>query len=172
MAQLAFFHLPPTHCRVCGRLLTDPRSITKTLGPICARNGDHTTENGDDDVPGDFTLFEPMNEGIILRRDDRGVWTNVPHVVTHHSPTGYEFGYAGSGPADLALNIVEIMLNRLGSSGERVTCWRGDCWALAYALHQEFKFQFIASAPRAGLVIPYVEVEQWIRERMPATEGL
>jgi len=172
MAQLAFFHLPPTHCRVCGRLLTDPRSITKTLGPICARNGDHTTEDGDDDVPGDFTLFEPMNEGIILKRDERGVWTNIQHVVTHHSPTGYEFGYAGSGPADLALNIVEIMLNRVGYQGERIPCWRGDCWALAYELHQDFKFQFIASSPRNGSVIPYAVIEQWVREHIPATEGL
>lgn len=29
----------------------------------------------------------------------------LPHLV-HHSPTGFEFGYGGSGPADLARSIV------------------------------------------------------------------
>ena len=30
---------------------------------------------------------------------------SLPHLV-HHSPTGFEFGYGGSGPADLARSIV------------------------------------------------------------------
>lgn len=28
------------------------------------------------------------------------------HRIVYHSPTGFEWGYAGSGPADLALNIL------------------------------------------------------------------
>lgn len=30
----------------------------------------------------------------------------LQHRIVYHSPTGFEFGYAGSGPADLALNIL------------------------------------------------------------------
>lgn len=87
--------------------------------------------NGDQEFY-DFTLFDPIESGIILRRDDPeavgGIYTNVPHLVTHHSPSGYEFGYGGSGPADLALNICEIILNRIGYEGERTKCYAGDCW--------------------------------------------
>ena len=39
-------------------------------------------------------------------RDQAGIArTNVPIKVVHHSPAGIEWGYHGSGPADLALNL-------------------------------------------------------------------
>ncbi|MBT9252140.1 MAG: hypothetical protein KM296_00220 [Brockia lithotrophica] len=36
------------------------------------------------------------------------------HHVERHSPTGFEWGYGGSGPADLALSILHDYLNRSG----------------------------------------------------------
>lgn len=37
--------------------------------------------------------------------DEQGDYYQLPHLV-HHSPTGFEYGYGGSGPADLARSIV------------------------------------------------------------------
>lgn len=120
----------------------------------------------------DFTLFEPIEDGIVLKRDDAGrVWTNIPHLVTHHSPDGFEWGYGGSGPADLALNICEMMLSRLGYQGERVECYRGDCWDKAFELHQDFKWHFISPANKTDALIPYASVELWFKERMDMEYG-
>lgn len=69
------------------------------------------------------------------------------HCV-YHSPTGFETGYAGSGPADLALSIladyydatpeqVRDQVNEWGDEDFR----HGAKMALLY--HQPFKFQFI-----------------------------
>ena len=52
-----------------------------------------------------------------------------------HSPTGFEWGYAGSGPAQLALAILADYLNDEFKAVE---------------LHQEFKQNVIAHLPHAG----------------------
>ncbi|HAR45419.1 MAG TPA: hypothetical protein DCS05_04375 [Nitrospiraceae bacterium] len=95
-----------------------------------------------------------------------GVVTNVHHLVTHHSPTGFEFGYAGSGPADLALNVCQTYLNIQLYSGEKVKCFDGWCWKLAWGLHQEFKRDIIASVPRSGVSIPFETIDAWFQEHI------
>jgi hypothetical protein len=116
----------------------------------------------------DFTLVGAPDDRVVVKRDERGVWTNIPHLVTHHSPTGFEFGYLGSGPADLALNIVEQSLNRAGYVGERTACWRGDCFTAAFLFHQEFKRTFIASIPYHGTEITYRQIDTWVRDHLLA----
>jgi hypothetical protein len=113
----------------------------------------------------------PLTNGIVMELADTGATvTNVPHLVVHHSPTGFSFGYGGSGPADLALNIVEAVLRRMDYQGEKTRCFDGRCFTLAYRLHQEFKWEFVATARGMGAAIPYETVEAWIRERM-ITDG-
>lgn len=51
----------------------------------------------------------------------------------NHSPTGFEWGYGGSGPAQLAL---AILAKYLGDDG------------LAVELHQPFKWRIVAPQPR------------------------
>ena len=119
----------------------------------------------------DFTLDNPITDGLILSREgERGglgnVRTNIPHLVVSHSPSGFEFGYGGSGPADLALNALEILLTRKGYKGQRVDCFEGTCWDKAYELHQEFKRDFIANAPDGGCVIPYETLMVWIDKKL------
>ena len=169
--QKSFFSLPPTHCRMCGRLLTAETSKVASVGPVCRAKHSPSQEKDMSDFQ-DFTLFDPLENGLILRRESGNVWTNVPHVVTHHSPTGYEFGYGGSGPADLALNICEVMLNRLGYIGPRTKCWDGDCFELAFQLHQAFKWQFIATQPReTGGVIPYADLVSFFQSHIAVYAG-
>jgi hypothetical protein len=63
-----------------------------------------------------------------------------------HSPTGYEWGYGGSGPADLALNILALFLEP----------W--DAWWL----HQSFKFAHIGTLNPKGDTLSVARIRSWI----------
>jgi hypothetical protein len=69
-----------------------------------------------------------------------------------HSPTGFEWGYAGSGPAQLAL---ALLADCLGDDQEAIE------W------HQDFKAAVVAGLPRAGWTL----TEQEIRETLYAFEN-
>ena len=64
-----------------------------------------------------------------------------------HSPTGFEWGYAGSGPAQLAWAMLADAL---------------EDDALASQLHQRFKFEVIA---RLAPLEPWTMTEQQVRQR-------
>lgn len=82
----------------------------------------------------------------------------LPHVV-HHSPDGFEWGYGGSGPADLALSILSFVI---GSEKETVGIFeRKRCGALAWELHQAFKRDFCAGWSD-GWAITVGDVRKWI----------
>jgi len=86
---------------------------------------------------------------VILKRDSQGrpIVQGVQHVIVRHSPTGFEWGYGGSGPADLALNIL---------------C---QCMPVSEALkhYQRFKWEVIARIPFEGGVITDEDVEEFLK---------
>ncbi len=65
--------------------------------------------------------------------------------VWNHSPTGLEWGYAGSGPAQLAL---ALLLDHLGNRRRAVE------------LHQRFKFAVVARLPRDGWELTSTEIDE------------
>lgn len=75
--------------------------------------------------------------------------TALAHEYVLHSPTGLEFGYGGSGPADTALNILSLVVSPREA-------WR---------LHQDFKFEHIATIPREGGRLAMATVREWIAAR-------
>lgn len=77
-----------------------------------------------------------------------------------HSPGGFEWGYGGSGPADLAL---AILADHLGELPDRRSNTR------AYALRQRFKWRFIAGAPRAGFRLTSGEIAAWLQQEAMQT---
>lgn len=102
---------------------------------------------------------------IVCERDSENhLIVNVPQLVVHHSPDGFEIGYSGSGPADLALNILELALHSIHWDGGREKCWRGSCFTRAWKWHQEFKRQFIAPMDKQGGVISGKEVIDWLAQ--------
>lgn len=169
-------------CKRCHRPLTDPVSVRTGIGPEC-RTRMGRNSNSEICVRDEFSDITdnsiPFSRAIVLNRqsrpgrtlfedtlDDGVCVTNVPHLVVQHSPDGFEFGYGGSGPADLALNACQLYLNMTGYTGQQIDCYDGKCWALAYALHQGFKSQFIASAPKAGRIIPFADIDAWFKSEM------
>lgn len=75
--------------------------------------------------------------------------TNVPQRIVYHSPDGFAWGYGGSGPAELALNILSLYVE------ERE----------AYELHQDFKRRFVESMPPEGGTIPRDSILEWIQQK-------
>lgn len=91
--------------------------------------------------------------------EDRGVSYPLPHHV-RHSPTGYEWGYNGSGPAELARCI---LLDHYGVPGDDGSQYESEL-PVSY---QQFKFDHVGRLPRE---LPWTltseAIEQWA-ERNP-----
>ncbi len=89
------------------------------------------------------------------RRDGRVVTVECPEAgnsyrlphVCRHSPDGFNWGYGGSGPSDLALSI----LNDFTWSGE-----------VAEMLYQSFKWEFIAQLKRDEWILRGEDIHNWI----------
>lgn len=85
---------------------------------------------------------EPGNRDLSPRLD-----------LANHSPTGFEWGYGGSGPAQLAL---AILADFVGDNDERVL-----------DLYQEFKRDMIADLPADRWVLGAPEIAEWLRTQAP-----
>ncbi len=70
--------------------------------------------------------------------------------IWNHSPTGFEFGYGGSGPAQLALAILyDVTKDR----------------HLSVRHHQRFKWDFIACADKSGFELTEYDVKEWLTKQ-------
>jgi uncharacterized protein DUF6166 len=69
------------------------------------------------------------------------------HDLMNHSPTGFEWGYGGSGPAQLALAILADVT--------------GDD-ALAVRLHHQFKFKVIGGLARSYWTMDEISVRNFV----------
>ncbi|MDT7858349.1 DUF6166 domain-containing protein [Rubrivirga sp. S365] len=95
----------------------------------------------------------PEYEALTGDADDVVLWrtlegeahASVPHAA-RHSPTGIEWGYGGSGPADLALSVL------LALTDERT----------ANTLYHRFKHEVVAAVPEAGGVLRAADVRRWV----------
>ena len=67
--------------------------------------------------------------------------------VYNHSPDGFNVGYGGSGPAQLALAILLEFTDK----------------DIALRLHQEFKWDVIAKLPQTDFEIE-LDIKKWIKE--------
>jgi hypothetical protein len=74
---------------------------------------------------------------------------NPRHDLCNHSPDGFEWGYAGSGPAQLALAILS---DHLGND------------QLALANYQAFKFELIAGLQEDRWILSSEDVSNALQE--------
>lgn len=91
---------------------------------------------------------------------DRELLGFVPlkhHVL--HSPTGFNWGYGGSGPADLALAILLDFLQE-DPAPERLRRGLSPAWQV----HQPFKWVFVAKFPDAGWALPEHFIAAWLAQ--------
>lgn len=69
--------------------------------------------------------------------------------LSNHSPTGFEWGYCGSGPAQLAL---AILADHLKDDGR------------AFNLHQRFKWSVIAELPYKRWTLTGEQIDQALHD--------
>ena len=86
-------------------------------------------------------------DDIVMERKDGVPMVNLHQRVTRHSPDGFDWGYLGSGPSDLALNILLIYV-------DEPTAW---------LLHNDFKDKFVAKIEEAGGVIPAQKIQEYLQ---------
>jgi|SRR5579859_1133707 len=80
-----------------------------------------------------------------------------PRLDLHnHSPNGFEWGYGGSGPAQLALALVA---DHLGDSGR------------ALALYQDFKREVVATLPHDGWTLVTGDIERILSQIEHTRQG-
>ena len=158
--QTVMFGEPEHTCRICGRPLTDPKSIARGIGPICARqHGGLAASAEEKQVISQTTIRKMKPVGVIdefvFECDEKGRQTcNFPQRIVYHSPTGMTWGYPGSGPADTALNVLIHFVDG----------------ATALRLHQRFKWDRIVGLPSKGkTVIPAGDIEAWITAQLAET---
>lgn len=73
--------------------------------------------------------------------------------VRNHSPDGFNWGYGGSGPAQLAL----ALMLAAGLSAEE-----------AQQVYQDFKWEYIGRLPQAEDFVLEVDVKAWALGRLAA----
>jgi len=92
-------------------------------------------------ITGNFETREVRVDGKPLEPGPSlGIW--------NHSPTGFSWGYEGSGPAQLALAILLLVTNE----------------PTAVRLHQDFKREVIARLPQADFEIR-IDPKHWLLQR-------
>jgi len=96
------------------------------------------------------------------RAPDGTAISSIPHRHVHYAPTGFDWGFGGSGPADLALNVLALFLP-LAADVTGVALRDGSSISEAtWALHQAFKYDLIATLPRAGGHLTAETIRAWI----------
>ncbi len=92
--------------------------------------------------------YEGRREGYAVRVTVNGRPLNPRLDLWNHSPDGFEWGYGGSGPAQLALAMLADHL----SDDER-----------ALNLYQRFKWQVIAELPRRCWTLTSRDLDEALR---------
>lgn len=85
--------------------------------------------------------------GHIVTKDGAMLLPELSLKIWNHSPTGFSWGYAGSGPAQLALAIL------LEETDQKT----------ASALHQLFKFEVVAGLA-SEWTLTSAQVQEWLEE--------
>ena len=113
--------------------------------------------------------LDPETMDIVCRLEPDGTHRfNVPRRHVHHSPTGWRWGYGGSGPADFALNVLALFLPPATAAPpeERAELYDGSAvHPLVWEHYQEFKREVLGRLPEEGGTIAGAEVRAWLRAR-------
>lgn len=95
----------------------------------------------------------------VFVEEENGVQRDLPLYlhVRSHSPTGFEWGYGGSGPAQLALAMLidHFTIDRDGLPWSNIE--------RAEALYQRFKFKVIARLPQKNWRLTSKDVENFVQ---------
>jgi hypothetical protein len=100
------------------------------------------------------------------------------HHYVVHSPTGFAWGYGGSGPADLALSILTHYFRERPHKPKGSTVYTYPRHSHAWQLHQAFKEEVLGRVPWNPKVEGYpawvlmrAEIDRWLARHADQLEG-
>ncbi len=92
---------------------------------------------------------------LLVTRDEDILSPGPSQRLWNHSPNGFNWGYGGSGPAQLALALLyDVTRNK----------------ELSIKLHQDFKWDFVALW-KGDWAITDEEIRRWIGDRCKEVEA-
>jgi len=99
-----------------------------------------------------FSDKKKMGHNAVMVKEEysNGICINyeIKHIV-RHSPDGFQWGYGGSGPSDLALSILTDY------------CQRMEIEDIANKYYQQFKINFIVTAGEK-IDITSDQIKEWL----------
>jgi hypothetical protein len=117
-------------------------AVARADKAVINRHGLHASPTGPDPLRRQSTRLHAL-----LDHAEKPLTRPLPHHVVH-SPDGFAWGYAGSGPADLSLAILHREI------GETIPP----------RVYLPFRDQVVARLPADGFELPASQVWDWIRD--------
>jgi len=104
-------------------------------------------------------VYKGWRDGAIVHVAVNG----IPLIhIPYHSPDGFEWGYGGSGPADLSLSMLadyfEEQDELLDFLAKRQLQTSTRCWKL----YPAFKSDVVASFPKDRWTLPSAAIDYWV----------
>ncbi len=110
---------------------------------------------------------KPLTERLILMRGEGGeALTNVKQHIARHGSQGFDFGRDSAGASDLALNLVNQILQDMNYKGHSIQFKLGSAFVLTTAMYYAFRRKFIEPANKDGDFIDYQELYKWVEFNM------
>ncbi|SRR6266571_4051289 len=85
------------------------------------------------------------------------------HVI-YHSPSGLEWGYGGSGPADLALSLLVHYFKERHVNTAFLKKFHARP-SQAWLYHQQFKREIVATFPHTSWRLSSDKIESWLAQK-------
>jgi len=152
-----------TTCMRCGRALKNPKYREIGYGAVCLRKMQAEAAERQHAAPAAVSFPLTIHDGYAGERRSgcnvvvkvrNGRQEPLEHLV-HHSPDGFNWGYGGSGPADLARSIIADVT---GDENPHP------------AIYQPFKWEFVSSWGNRW-EISLDEIRAWLEKRKAAIEA-
>jgi len=90
--------------------------------------------------------------------------SNIPYLVLHHAPSGYAWGYNGSGPSDLGLNLAEYFIRLYFSGLSQTPVWKGQkISTLAFKSHylvKDYINSILSEIKTYPVTFPFHQIEK------------
>lgn len=95
---------------------------------------------------------------VVFSVDGGNLWANVPLYLdeVNHSPTGFEWGYRGSGPAQLSYALLRVYFR---------VCHGDDTQDAARGLYMYFKDDIICGIQKPEWELDSSIIDGWLENR-------
>ena len=127
----------------------------------------HTTRSSDEAYQGDRS---PLGEVSVYRPNGLPLEPKRSQQVVNHSPTGFEWGYQGSGPAQLALAILLDITDNPEEACKNYQLFKlqvvGLIKAESWVMSVEFIVDWLSQAQPS-----YAPLPQWINDQLQQING-